>query len=189
MKKEKFFIFGILFLIFTFGAFAQVVSLSSLPDKSSQSENLILKSNGFLGTYLEIPDELHVLARVVFGISDSDNVDISGLIILIVLWIVLFVILKEISFSFLKDWKHIALAVIVTLIISVSRGLIFAYMSLSSFAGLIKFIGDNSVIELVFNLLLIAIVSIVAVYVIKYAKYKNKIEENNKSGRDIGLGI
>lgn len=88
---------------------------------ANANQNFQTSSNAFLESDITIPENLDLFAKVLFGLEESNTIDLSGLIILLALWIIILLILKsimELIPLFEEGWKAWLGAIVVTCLIS-----------------------------------------------------------------------
>jgi hypothetical protein len=114
-------------------------------------------SNSFLDKTIVIPEDFQVLSKVIFGFKGADNVSFELMIILCVYFIFVLLLIHNILSAIpIFSNNQIILwvsAVIITLLTSVSGGLIgFAYL-IYGFGNLLN-VGNFKAVGLVFDLII-----------------------------------
>jgi len=101
-------------------------------------------SEGVIPPDIVIPETIQVIIKIAFGIKSSENVGISIMITLVMLWIIFCLLLLRILgyFSFFGKAMRIGIALFMMMIISITGGLLPLAFYLYSLIGLLDLISD-----------------------------------------------
>jgi len=185
MKKE--FIVGILFLVL-FASFTVAAENENL--NLGSTSNVRDKTNEALSKQIKIPENLQLAARIVFGLKASTPVDTQTFVILIGLWVIVLLLVKNILEVFpmvgegVKSW---AVGILVTLLIAFSGGVRLAagwILSISRFFGLLEKWG---LARFIISLLVLVGIFYLISKVIKTLKKRVGVEGMAQDGRDAGF--
>lgn len=144
MKKEVLVISIFLFLAVSL---AQAQDLPQFDDSIKNVSDISqagVKSNEFLEKEVQVPQGLQILARAIFGIKSDNQVNFQTLVILIVIWAIsLFLIRAVLQLSPIggEGITGFLIAIVVTLLVAVSGGLLILahwILSLSSLFGALE---------------------------------------------------
>jgi len=145
------------------------------------------KSDEILMKEIEIPENLQLVARIVFGLKSDDKVDLQTFVVLIGLWIILlifFVSLVGLKYSGAEKWL---LSVVATLIITIIGVVKKVAIFLIGFGNFFGFLEEYGWLKFIFILGLIVVLSYILFRVLKIIKNRTDIEEAVQTGYDIAL--
>lgn len=181
MKKMVFWVL----VVFLIGA------VSSANETTTIKNDFASKSNAALEKEVKIPDNMQNVVKFIFGMKDKNPLDLQHIVILIVLWVILFTLIRELmSFTpFFEGWKSLLGGIIVTLLASISGGVLFAANFFFYIGNTIDFLQKNKLIQLSLNILILFIFVFGATILLRNLKKKMTIAENEREGFKIGSGI
>ena len=146
---------GLIFLLLS-SVSAQINASEVLSNSSVQN-----KTNQILEKNVEIPNELQIVARILFGLDENDKVDLQIFIVLIALWFFIYLLIVSIIqiMPFLQGGKSWIVGFLIMLLVGFSGGLTFAAFwiySISGFFGLLQ--------QLAIARILVAIIILVFIF-------------------------
>jgi len=166
------------------GTTEQLGDLTSGVD-TSQAKS---KTNEILAKEIQIPEKYQKIARLVFGLKEGAPIDLQTFIILVVVWLGCLITMKFFAdilpSSNLKKWAG---AVIVTLLMAISGGLLLAtqfFLDLSQLFGLIK---EWGVFSTAMAIIMAAIIVYVSSFVVRYLKLRSGEARAYRKGEDIAF--
>lgn len=177
--------FVVIFILLLFSSLVIAQSNESLGEKNSFS--IFEKSNNALNEEVNLPGNLQIIARILFGIDREENVNFQLFVILIAAWIIIFLLLESFVklMPFFEGWKTWVVSFVIMLLIGSSGGLQYLAGFLiwfSSFFGLLK---GLELLGLILSLLALFILYIFLGKLAKILSDKSKIEENEIIGVNI----
>lgn len=160
-------------------------------DIKNLQEELKSTTSGFLEKEIEIPKNLEVPARIVFGLKPEDKLDFSLLIILIAIWAMFVIIFQTILTvtPFFEEWKSWIGAILVTTIVAATgaiKSVAAFWLELGGFFGVLEKMGS---LKLFMSIILAALVIFLTKILVKIMKEKATIEEAVRSGTEAGAQI
>jgi len=151
-------------------------------EQTSKTINFQEKSNQALSKEVIIPENLQILARIVFGLQKDRDIQLQNFIVLVALWIMLFAIIKATTNFmpfFETDWKSWVVSIVITLIISTTGTIISISAWLFGFGGFFK---NQSLLNLIFILIILAVLSFGVFQLLNTALRMSRIEEAHRRG-------
>ncbi|MBS3077252.1 hypothetical protein J4233_03180 [Candidatus Pacearchaeota archaeon] len=144
------------------------------------------KTNEVLAKEIEIPENLQVIARVVFGFKTDEPVDLQTFIVLICLWIAMLILIAHfLVIGVGRGAKSWLLAIVVNLVLS-SLGITLQiagfFSDLGSFFGYLR---SWSILSLILAIMVLFIVVYLLQFLAKYIESRMNIE----GARSVGRGI
>lgn len=172
MKKR--FILALLFVFISLCSF--VVAADSTPNLQDATNTILVKQ-------FNVPENLQIPARFFFSLAPGVDVSLQNFTVLIVLWIIIFLIVREaLTFSsfFGSGWKPLLVAFIITCLISVSGGIRDA-------ANYITSAIPHSAVYMVIAIIVLAFLTAIILFVLKKVKRSTAILEDEQAGINVGI--
>ena len=177
MKKEfalNTIVFLLLSIIFIQAVMAQIpasaptTNTTSVGDIKSKTDSLVEKE-------ITIPNNLQVLARIIFGVKNP--IEFSLLIILLIIWLMAFKLigegLKSLIPSFEKGIMPWLVALAVMLLIAFAGGFQDTAVFILGIGNIFKIFKDWSTGALIFGVLIVIIIALFLSKLEKWAKKKS----------------
>jgi|APSaa5957512535_1039671.scaffolds.fasta_scaffold146610_2 amino acid transporter len=194
MKKELYIIFLLIFLLTPLTLAEQEIpatdSRPPTPELSALRGGLEDKTENILEKEISLSENTKNIMRLIFGLKEDAPATISGLIVLLAVWLMVLIIIMNIlgvTPLFNESWQKILGGIIITTLISMAG-------TLGSLNTLIYNIGNSlTILEKLgpFKMLAIAGMIIIVILVIShFSGWINKskrLEKSEKAGRDISL--
>ncbi len=186
-----FLIFILMFSIFIAGTHAYsitgkaVLANATLDESASKAISFQQTSNSVLGKQIALPPGIDSLVKSVFKIQV--NISLNYLIVLLALFIIFFLIIQRIALfvPLFHDAKSWLFALIVTLLISITGSVKSAADFLFGFGGAFKALGEWAILQLIFIIVLLAIVFYAISIFLKYALDKFKEAAAEQAGYEL----
>jgi hypothetical protein len=159
---------------------------------SEGNESFQASSNAFFEKDITIPSQFDVFAKIIFGVNESNSLDVSSLIILIALWIFILLIVKsvfEIIPLFGDGWKSWLGAIIVTLLASISGGIKDAAVFFFDLRRLFGLLGNYSFFFIVLNIIILVAMGYGAGKLLHMLKHESRKVAKRQQGFEEGAGI
>ncbi len=151
-------------------------------------QELKQKEKKVLETEIEIPENLQVVVRILFGVKGSIN--LQEFVVLIAVWVMLLLII--VSFlqltPLLSGWKSWAGAITITSIISVIGVVRNISIFFFNLGNAFSFLQKWSILKIVFVIVLAIVLIWLASFVSKIIKKKLMLEEAEMKGAKAGAG-
>lgn len=182
MKKRS--IVLVFLLLLCMNLFVSNVHAETL---SAQGLNI---SSQLLENEVNIPERLQFFAKILFGISGDRQISISELIVLIGFWAIILILLSEsLGFASLFDNKILNLVVagVFTCLVSLTGALREIAVFYFGLVERIKVFGGSSVFQLIFSLIIIALLFFGIRFLFGRIRGDARIEENERIGMKIGV--
>lgn len=147
-------------------------------------------SKDVLSTKVDIPPNLEFPARIIFGLIESDKLDLQTFIVLLALWFIVFLLLHtilEIAPIFGEGWKAWLVAFLITDIIAISGAIRLMGLFFFGFGNFFGFISTYPLLRVIFVLLLLIVVFYVLFKLIKIYKNKLELQDMIEAGYDVAL--
>lgn len=193
IKKSWLTICLLLVSILFFVLVSAVDQTAQLPDNIDLNKlsDVGANTNSFLDGDLGIPSYLEIPAKILFGIGSGEALSFNVFIVLIALWIVLFLILKNVMeiVPFFSGSKSILGAFIVVCLIAVSGGIKESAMFFFGLGNTFSVMKEFGILTLILIVILIAVLGWGILRLVGVAKGKYKIVESETTGEKVGLGI
>ena len=179
MKRGYILLLALVFF-FTFVAFvsaAEPVTLGSA-------------TKDVLSNKVDIPPNLEIPAKIIFGLIEGDKLDLQNFIVLLALWFIVFLVLHtffEIVPLVGEGWKAWLVAFLVTGLIAVSGAIRQMGLFFFGFGNLFGFLAQYSLLRLILVLLLLAGLFYILFKLIKLYKHKIEFEDMVEAGYDVAL--
>jgi len=162
------------------------ITLSS--EKNNSNSNFKDKSNEILDKDVQIPEELNVAARVLFGVKS--NISLSQFIVLSCLWVLFFIfVLNVIGFIpfFEGRWKANTVAFIICLLVANSGGILTASNLFHGFFGLKGTQQEWVVFKLILLIVILIVMGFVIFKILRILKERYKEEGIEILGFKLGV--
>lgn len=160
--------------------------------KEQQALDIELKkTKSLLEQKIEVPENLKVIARIVFGLKSNEEVDMQTLMVMVAIWIGLFALIAAIlEFTpFLnKGFSRWLGAVVMTCLVGVSGGIKISAIFLLSLADIFRLGEKYGIIKLVLAFIVIGIFVYGVILVLNKILSKAKLEEAEIRGMKAGVG-
>lgn len=157
-------------------------------DKITGASEFKNSTNQILSEDIVVPENLQIIARIILGLKEGENLEFSTFIVLITLWIILLAIIHVILTLipiFGEGWKSWAAATIVT-ILSTMTGAIKRISELFfEFGGYFQ---DQGLLRLISIIILLIAFSWGAIRLISLMKNKGNEEAAEIEGLRTGTG-
>tara|TARA_Y100000310_G_scaffold331416_2_gene404921 strand:+ start:965 stop:1558 length:594 start_codon:yes stop_codon:yes gene_type:complete len=175
----------ILFALLIFPLFTTLAIAAETDTEKTDS-----KLNTALNADIQIPPELILPTKIVFGLNQDDNISLSLFIILISTWILFFIVIYHILSVtpwFKEGWKLWLGSIAVTLLIAITG----AIKSLANFyfniGNIFEFLERWSAGAVFFAIILLALSGWLINKVTNIMKTNMAIDEAEETGQNIGL--
>ena len=186
MKKMKRAIIS-LFVVLLFINFVYAADI--LNNSKNATIDFKGKSNEVLEKEVKIPDNLQIVARVLFGLKEGDKVDFQTFVLLFATFFIILILLHEIISVMFRDWKSWVFAIIVNLIIGISGGFREAIEFFFGIGNLFGFLEEYELLRFIIVLVLLFVLFYLLSKVFNKFKDKEELEESGQMGRDIGFMV
>lgn len=193
MKKEIIALCLLLVLILPIFVYAQEETQeeNTLENLKKAEKDIITKEN-LLKKNVEIPDNLKILTKIIFGLKENDEIDFSTFIVLIAIWLGLFSIIASVLkfLPFLNEGLQRFLgAVIITCLVAVSGAIKQSAIFYLGFFNIFNFLSKYYILKFVLALVIaFIVVSGVNIILKKMHSSARKIEAE-VAGEKAGFGF
>jgi len=161
--------------------FFMLISLSGFVMADISTTSVPSSSDNILTSQISVPQNLQIPARILFGLSIDNSINLQEFVVLIVLWLVILLIVRQaVSFLFGDNWKSLGIAIVVTCLISVSGAL-----SQMTYYIVGVIIGKSIVYWVIFIMALL-IIGVVVVLLLKKLRNTTNTLVNEEVGMKIG---
>ncbi|MBI2629528.1 hypothetical protein HYW76_00335 [Candidatus Pacearchaeota archaeon] len=163
MKKSIILFILIIFLSAFVYAEEQPGDAGKIAGKTAVSA--VLGTNAFLERDIVVPENLQLVARVLFGLKENTDIAFSEFVVLCAVWIMLFIIIIKIMvfMPFLnKGIQKFAGALIITCLASIAGGLLALVALLLDLSSLFGIFNKYSVVTLVIGIILSIVIVLFA---------------------------
>jgi len=189
--KRGLLVIGVVFLLsLVVFVGAQDVDPDAPVDPGDGSSGVRGVSNDLLNKEIEIPEGLQLAARAIFGIKQGTAIDLQTLVILVALWLILLILIKNIFEIFpmfgegLRAWFG---SFLVTLLIAFSGGILLAASLVLDFSRFFGLLEEWGMVTLFIGLVALAVLYYLFSKFIKFMKMKRQVEGAEKTGMEIAL--
>ncbi|MEK6895377.1 MAG: hypothetical protein AABX48_02560 [Nanoarchaeota archaeon] len=164
---------------------------NNLPTPQQVVSNGLNATNNALSSQITIPQNLEIPARLVFGLTLNDKLDIQTFIILICLWIFLFLILRNIvqfipSFEGASSWIG---AVVLTTIFSATgilKSITLFFLDIGDNFGLIAQIGPLKLVLYIIGIIVLFYLINIIIGIIKESVIMGRaVSDGIKAGTEL----
>jgi hypothetical protein len=146
------------------------------------------KTENILEKEITISDELQIPMRIIFGIQDENTIIIERIIVLLSIWIIFFIIVKEILKlnPFLnKGWLNILGGFIVTIIIAMTGMIDKAAKFYFSLGTNTEWLNSLGPFKIIIAIIIVVVILFIGHIALKYSKIKLKLEKAEVVKKDI----
>lgn len=162
-----------------------LISILSVVVYAEEINDISFELQNPLDRNIEIPSSLKSISAFLFNLKDTT---FAVFIILVALLVMIFFLVQaacELLPFIGKTWKAWLMSISITLIISISGGLIKAAEVLYSIPGVFETIKNNSIMNFIFSVLLMIIIFIATLMFIQHLGKEKEITEIESSGRKV----
>jgi hypothetical protein len=146
------------------------------------------KAEGVLDKKLDIPSEIGIPARIIFGIPE--NIKLQHLIILLSIWFMLFILLiTSLHIIFKKTWMRFLSALIIMVLLSITQAIAKITTSLYNFLNLIELFQEKSFLTLLASITLLLIIFFIGRKLIGKIKRNSALLKAEIEGKKVGAGL
>ncbi len=198
MKRECLFPVLVFIVLSSFLVFAQDAP-KVLPNVSNASKllgELGLEKSVFtqpLSTEIEIPSELQIFAKILFGFNafkESGKVNLMQFVILTVLFLTLFVLIFEATrFFFRKIWQSLLVALIVTSLGGIGGGILIVSRFLFSLSEFIHFFDGIPALKLLLVVVFFALALLIVAKILNIIREQAAETVEETEGKKAGLVV
>ncbi|RMD67572.1 hypothetical protein D6817_01190 [Candidatus Pacearchaeota archaeon] len=145
-------------------------------------------TNDFLSKDVQLPESLQVLTRIFFGLRNDEKVDLERFMILLAMFVFVFLLVYSALEMFARGIARIALALAVTALAGISRGIFYGsqfFFSVAEFFGILK---GWRLVSLLISLTIIVVLGYFLAKLLAILKEHAKNLEAESTGRKIGEG-
>lgn len=178
----------LIFIALIFLLFYSVSAQTNVSDLLSNS-SVQNRTNQILEKNVEIPNELQIVARILFGLENNEKIDLQTFIILIALWFFIYLLIVSIIqiMPFLQDGKSWIVGFLIMLLVGFSGGLTFAAFWIYSISGLFGLLQQLAIARLIVTVLILTVLFFIFSKFIASLKGKMQLEEAAQVGRNISF--
>lgn len=153
------------------------------------AQDIQTTTNNFLSQQINVPQNLQILAKGIFGLKSDNNIEFSVFIVLIALLIGIFLIIKKVvGFIpiFEESWIDWAVSIIITLLISVTGSIRDAATWLFGLGEIFK---NQTLLNLIFVIIVLAIVIFGVIILLGLLGKSTKKVARRQTGFKVGARI
>ncbi len=185
------FVFVILFSVNVINVRAQEADDSNFGAMKELDIQLQKQNMSLLEKDIEVPEDLQLVARVVFGLKTNEEITLSEFVVMVVIWFLIFSVVTNLlrGIYFMSEGVTRWLGgVVITCLIAVSGVVKSASVIIFNFFDMFTFFAKLGFLKLIFALIIVgAIIYIVNVFINKQYS-KSKLEEHYVRGMKAGVG-
>ncbi|MFQ5530982.1 MAG: hypothetical protein ACE5ES_00035 [Candidatus Nanoarchaeia archaeon] len=158
-------------------------------DLKDTSKNLQDSTNKALSKEIEIPENLEIFTRILFGLTNDDKLDFQTVIILLGVWVFFVLLMKDILelTPFFQDWRPWAGSIVVTSLMSIAGGTKFLTLLFFNLGNTFEILEKWGPLKLGLSLISIVIFFFILQWGLRAIKEMVILEQAVKEGFEEGV--